>query len=242
MSTPPPRPQGRPIAFFDVDKTITAEDTFLLLVREGLKGSWWRGVFFATFSPLYVGTAWLGTSRAFSKGASLWALTVGRGAEGGLAWTRSVIAREAKRLLLPDAVDEIRRLEAAGHEVVFVTASAVEWIEPLLEAAGLPGRTLIGSRVRHAVGGWVMAGPVCYGAGKIARIEEALGRGGYVWAKGYSDSFADAPMLGRCVERILVDPSPRHLEAYERALGRGGFRLVAWRSRGAGRRATDHER
>jgi phosphatidylglycerophosphatase C len=217
-----------PVAFFDVDKTITTEDTFLLLVREGLKEHPWRALILATLSPIFLATALFTLEKRLAKGAALWSLTVGRSEEEALRWLRAVVARNADRLWLPGALEEIRALEASGFTLIFVTASAGEWIHPLLEARGLGDRGLVGTRLKPVLGGIGVKGHNCFGEEKVRRIEEAFGSS-FVWSKGYSDSIADLPMLRLCAERVLVTPTAPHRAAYVLALGEDGFREVGWR-------------
>jgi phosphatidylglycerophosphatase C len=220
----------KPVAFFDVDKTITNQDTFLLLVREGLKKSPWRGVVLGSFWPLFVSTALFGLEKRHAKGAALWALTVGLSDQAAKQWMHSVVAQAADDLWLPEALEEIQALETQGHEIVFVTASASAWITPLLEARGFEQRTLIATRLKRFAGGVVVDGHNCFAEEKVRRIEETLGRA-LTWAKGYSDSVADLPMLRLCTERILVSPLRAHEEAYRKAVGPSGYRRVEWRQK-----------
>jgi phosphatidylglycerophosphatase C len=216
------------VAFFDVDKTVTLEDTFLLLVRMRLKESPWRVLILLPLCPLFVLTFLFKFDRGYAKGAVLWSLTVGMGQKRAIAWLRSALALHANALWLPEAEAEIRDLEANGYSVVFVTASAPEWIVTLLEAKGFESRTLVGTRLREFLSGLCVAGANCYGDEKVRRIQETL-ESGFVSEKGYSDSAADLPMLRLCKERILVTPTKEHVRVYTTALGAHGFRIVNWR-------------
>lgn len=218
----------KPVAFFDVDKTITTQDTFLLLLREGLKSSPWRALLLVTFWPIFFSTALFRLKKRHAKSAALWSLTVGLGNQEAQEWLGQVVGQAASSLWLPEALEEIRTLEAQGFEVIFVTASASAWIAPLLAAKGLHSRTLIGTRLKRFAGGVVLHGENCFGEEKVRRIQSDLGTDLH-WAKGYSDSIADLPMLRLCQERILVTPLPNHEKAYARALGPKGFRMVHWR-------------
>lgn len=220
----------KPVAFFDVDKTITTQDTFLLLLREGLKKAPWRGAVLASFWPVFASTALFRLEKKHAKGAALWALTVGLSDADAKGWMRDVVTGAADALWLPEALEEIQTLESQGFEIVFVTASADAWIAPLLAARGFAGRTLIASRLKRFAGGVVLDGRNCFGEEKVRRIEDALGRA-LSWAKGYSDSVADLPMLRLCAERILVSPLASHEKAYARAVGPEGYRRVEWRQK-----------
>ena len=111
-----------------------------------------------------------------------------------------------------------------------VTASASAWITPLLAARGFEQRTLIATRLKRFAGGVVVDGNNCFAEEKVRRIQETLGRA-LTWAKGYSDSVADLPMLRLCSERILVSPLTAHEKAYKRAVGPSGYRRVEWRQK-----------
>jgi len=229
-----------PQAFFDVDKTITRSDTFLLLLRCALQEAPWRALFFVPLCPVFIVTALFRLEKRHAKGAALWIMTVGRSEATTQAWFAATIAKHAADLWLDAAEKELRALLAAGASVVFVTASAPEWISPLLASRGFASHPLIGTRIKRFAGGFCLAGFNCYGAEKVRRIEEAFGTA-LVWAHGYSDSYADAPMLERCEKRVLVSPTPAHLSAYEKRLGKSGFTCVDWRAR-MSRRITHPEK
>jgi phosphatidylglycerophosphatase C len=222
-------PTQRPVALFDVDKTITTQDTLLLLIKTSLAKAPWRAVFYVLASPLFFSTFLFRLDRGVAKGASLWAVTVLRDKESVLQQWQTLIRAQSASLLLPQALAEIQSLRQKGFEIVFVTASAPEWIAPLLQEAGCGKDSLIGTHLRWRWGGFTVVGKNCFSEEKVRRLRLELPKLG-IWKKGYSDSYADAPMLELCQERFLISPTKPHLSRYLKRLGENSFKVFRWRA------------
>ncbi len=107
---------------------------------------------------------------------------------------------EARRL-----VDQHRH---AGRATYIVSASPVELVEPLAAALGMTAGIGTASAIVDGVYTGELAGPFCYGAGKVEAIVELARWEGLdltqCWA--YSDSASDLPMLEAVGHPVAVNP------------------------------------
>jgi len=110
---------------------------------------------------------------------------------------------EARRLL------DIHR--HAGRNTYIVSAAPVELVEALARALGMTAG--IGTRgvVEDGVYTGELAGPFCYGPGKVTAMEEFARWDGLDLAQcyAYSDSASDLPMLGAVGHPVAVNPDGR---------------------------------
>ncbi len=99
----------------------------------------------------------------------------------------------------------------AGRATFIVSASPVELVEPLAQALGMTA----GIGTRSAIVGGVytgeLAGPFCYGAGKVEAIAELARWEGFDLGQcyAYSDSASDLPMLRAVGHPVAVNPDSR---------------------------------
>jgi HAD superfamily hydrolase (TIGR01490 family) len=121
------------------------------------------------------------------------------------------IRPEARRLL-----DLHRR---AGRSTYIVSAAPVEIVEPLALSLGMTAGIGTRGEVEDGVYNGRLAGPFCYGAGKVVAMEEIARWDGLDLAQcyGYSDSASDLPMLQAVGHPVAVNPDAklaRHARAY----------------------------
>ena len=122
------------------------------------------------------------------------------------------IRPEARRLL------ELHR--HAGRNTYIVSAAPVEIVEPLAQSLGMTAGIGTRSRVVDGVYDGELAGPFCYGAGKVTAMEEIARWDGLDLAQcyAYSDSASDLPMLQAVGHPVAVNPDTR-LGRHARANG-----------------------
>jgi HAD superfamily hydrolase (TIGR01490 family) len=122
------------------------------------------------------------------------------------------IRPEARRLL-----DLHRR---AGRSTYIVSAAPVEIVEPLALALGMTAGIGTCGEVEDGVYNGRLAGPFCYGAGKVTAMEEIARWDGLDLAQcyGYSDSASDLPMLQAVGHPVAVNPDAK-LARHARANG-----------------------
>jgi HAD superfamily hydrolase (TIGR01490 family) len=127
-------------------------------------------------------------------------------------------------VLLGKLRPEARRLldlhRHGGRATYIVSAAPQEIVAPLAESLGMTGG--IGTRGEIVDGVYTgrLAGPFCYGAGKVEAIEELARWEGYDLAQcyAYSDSASDLPMLRAVGHPVAVNPDGR-LERHARRHG-----------------------
>lgn len=127
-------------------------------------------------------------------------------------------------VLLGKIRPEARRLvdihRHAGRSTYIVSAAPHEIVEPLAVSLGMTGGIgTVGSVVDGIYTG-ELDGPFCYGAGKVAAIDELARWDGLDLAQcyAYSDSASDLPMLSAVGHPVAVNPDSR-LERHARAHG-----------------------
>lgn len=100
---------------------------------------------------------------------------------------------------------------ARGHDRIVLSASPTEIVSRLAEMAGLEYGTGTTSE-RNADGVYTgrLAGPFCYGEGKVEVMRELAAGHGYDLAASYaySDSVSDLPMLRAVGHPVAVNPEP----------------------------------
>ena len=194
----PARATGRPAAFFDLDKTIIAKSSTLAFSRPfyagGLisRGSVLRSAY-AQFVYLVGGADHdqMEKMREFLSRLS---------AGWDVATVREIVADTLHHVVDPlvfdEAVSLIEQHRLAGRDVVIVSASGAEVVEPIGEMLGADA--VIATRMEIAEGRYT--GTIdyyAYAENKATAIQELAERRGYDLARSYaySDSITDLPML-----------------------------------------------
>lgn len=127
-------------------------------------------------------------------------------------------------VLLGKIRPEARRLvdihRSAGRATYIVSAAPQEIVEPLATSMGMTGGIgTVGEVVDGRYTG-ELAGPFCYGTGKVDAIEELARWDGLDLTQcyAYSDSASDLPMLSAVGHPVAVNPDSK-LERHARAHG-----------------------
>ena len=96
----------------------------------------------------------------------------------------------------------------AGRATFIVSASPVELVEPLAQALGMTGGIGTRSAIVDGIYTGELAGPFCYGDGKVEAIVELARWEGFDLGQcyAYSDSASDLPMLGAVGHPVAVNP------------------------------------
>jgi HAD superfamily hydrolase (TIGR01490 family) len=131
------------------------------------------------------------------------------------------IRPEARRLL------DLHR--HAGRATYIVSAAPQEIVAPLAQSLGMAGG--IGTRGEVVDGVYTgrLAGPFCYGPGKVEALHELARWDGYDLSQcyAYSDSASDLPMLQAVGHPVAVNPDSR----LERHARRHGWPIVHFSQR-----------
>jgi phosphatidylglycerophosphatase C len=184
---------GRPIAAFDFDGTLTVRDSFIAFMT-------WRQ------SPAKLAAALIRLTPAFLlylvlrnrgrlKAATIRVL-LGRVPRHELqARARAFATATADQLLRPDARATWARHRAAGFLMAIVTASPEDIVAPF--ARGLGADVLIATRLKIDSQGWLtgdLDGANCRGPEKVRRLQQVFGPGMEL-AEAYGDTRGDREML-----------------------------------------------
>lgn len=122
--------------------------------------------------------------------------------------------------LRPEARRLLDRHRHAGRDTFIVSAGPQEIVEPLAHSLGMTSGIGTRSVVEDGVYTGDLAGPFCYGEGKVEAIAELAQWNGYDLDQcyAYSDSASDLPMLEAVGHPVAVNPDGR-LERHARANG-----------------------
>lgn len=184
---------GRPIAAFDFDGTLTVRDSFTAFLRwRAGSGRYALGMANLGFAALrYLidrdrGRIKADAAREFLRGLARAELE---------AEARTFAAAHAAALLRPDALAVWRDWKAKGARLVIVTASPSVVVRPfaeMLEADELIGTEMAYDAQDRVTGAF--ATPNCRGPEKVARLEARFGAGLRL-AAAYGDTAGDREML-----------------------------------------------
>jgi HAD superfamily hydrolase (TIGR01490 family) len=210
---------GRAAAFFDVDKTILAENSGTLYLR----ALWDRGE---------VGLGTLAANLASYLQYKLNLLDLER-------WTRRTMEQfrgQSERALMrealqwfedyvrptiyPEAVELVRKHEAEGDLVALVSGATRFVIKPLADHLGV--RHVMHTHLEVVDGLFTgrVLDPICFGEGKIYWLQQLIEREGIELARSwfYTDSITDLPLLDLVGHPTVVNPDPLlYREARRRA-------------------------
>lgn len=189
----------RKIYCFDFDGTLTTSDTMLELIKfvHG-KGRLLRGLlanaFWLVLMKLHLYPNWKSKERILT-----WFF-------GGMEVADfeamcSVFAMRNHKLIRPKAIAEITDLMSKGNMVLVVSASARNWVQPMLEKVFTQMPILL-STCLEVIDGKItgkLSGNNCHGQEKVERIKTYLKTNGisrkdcYIYA--YGDSKGDKEMM-----------------------------------------------
>lgn len=118
----------------------------------------------------------------------------------------------------PQALELVRQHQAAGDEVIIVTATNAFVTRPIAQAFGVNELIAIELVRDDAPGGsgWYtgeIAGTPSFREGKVTRVTEWLAQRGLDWGRVhttfYSDSINDVPLLEKADVAVATNPDPR---------------------------------
>ena len=182
------------IAFFDFDGTITTRDT-LLEIFKFHKGNFKFYLGFAINAPFIF--AWKAgiISNQAAKERMLRYFFVGMPVTAFQQQCDEFSKTVLPSLIRPKAMQEIEKHQAAGTDVVIVSASAENWIQ---QWCALHNIQLIATKLQ--VKNDLLTGKIenlnCHGEEKVNRIHAAFELSAFNEIYCYGDSGGDRPMLG----------------------------------------------
>lgn len=212
---------GRAVAFFDLDKTLIARSSAYAFGRQFLhQGLITRRAtaHLAIAQLLYLLRGQSSTTMDAEKDR-LSALSAG----WAVAQVRHIAAQTVKAVVAPAIYPEARTLidlhQRAGHEVVIVSASVRDLVEPIATELGIT--RVICSEMEIRDGRYT--GDVafyCKGAEKARQMARLTAAEGFDLTRSfaYSDSATDVPMLSAVGHPVAVNPDAE-LKAIARQRG-----------------------
>ena len=147
-----------------------------------------------------------------------------QGLEKSIAAHASYMSAVVQKSIKKQALALVQRHQAAGDEVIIVTATNEFVTRPIAQAFGVQHLIAI-DLVRDATGlpTGEIAGIPSFREGKVARVEQWLAERGKTWgdvaqSTVYSDSINDLPLLEKVSHPVATNPDDR-LTAIAQARG-----------------------
>ena len=197
----------RVVAAFDFDKTISTRDNVVPFLRAVVGRARLTRALLA-ISPRLVRAALDDDRRDAAKVAlvrhTLTGYDATRVAEVAVAFARDVVACH----LRPDVVERVTWHRDQGHEIVIVSASFKDYLDPIGVELGVSA--VLATELAVGDDGRLtgeLVGPNVRGAEKVRRLDAWVGdRPAYVWA--YGDSSGDHELLARADQGVNVGRAP----------------------------------
>jgi HAD superfamily hydrolase (TIGR01490 family) len=196
-------------AFFDLDKTILAKSSTLAFSRPFYDGGLInrRSVLRSAYAQFVFALQGADHDQMEKMRAYLSSMVAG----WPVQTVRDIVAETLHTIVDPlvydEAVSLIESHQAQGHEVVIVSASGAEVVEPIGEMLGADH--VIATQMVVADGSYTgEIATYAYGEGKAVAIRALAGERGYDLAEcfAYSDSETDLPMLEAVGHPHAVNP------------------------------------
>ena len=201
--------RNRVAAFFDVDKTLIAENSGTLYVRNlWEKGEIdWRTASQHLFAYLRYKLNLLDIEQFAESTAEDFA---GRAEEELMAESRGWVSETLRDLIYPEAFELVQKHREAGHIVALVSGATRYIVEPLAEYLGVEHTMHTQLEVRNGLFTGRIVHPVCFGEGKIYWLQQLIDRENIELAKSYfyTDSVTDQPLLDLVGHPVVVNPDP----------------------------------
>ncbi len=207
--TYPEQVSSRSAAFFDLDKTIIAKSSTLAFSKPFFEGGLLsrRAVLRSAYAQFMFSINGADHDQLEKMRAYLTQMVAGWDVEVVRQSVGETLHSIIDPIVFDEAVELIEEHQAAGRDVVIVSASGTEVVEPIGEMLGVDhviATTLVVKNGRYT-------GEVefyAYGPNKAKAMKELAAERGYDLAESYaySDSETDAPMLAAVGHPFAVNP------------------------------------
>ncbi|MDT0277520.1 HAD family hydrolase [Blastococcus goldschmidtiae] len=199
----------RGAAFFDLDKTIIAKSSTLAFGRPFFQGGLInrRTVLKTAYAQFVFSLAGADAQQMERLRAQMTAMVTGWDAAAVQEIVRETLHEIVDPLVYAEAADLIEEHKVAGREIVIVSSSGAEMVEPIGEMLGAD--RVVATRMVVEDGRYT--GEIefyAYAENKAAAMREVAAVGGYDLADcyAYSDSVTDLPMLTAVGHPTAVNP------------------------------------
>ena len=209
ISAPAKRPSQRPAAFFDLDKTVIAASSSTVFSRQfysrGLINK--RDVVRSAYTQFVYLLGGADHDQTERMRQYLSSLVTGWPVEQVREIVAEALHENIDPVVYAEAVELIRSHQAAGIDVIIVSASGSEVVEPIARLLGVD--QVIATRLVEEAGKYT--GEIeyyAYGPEKAHAVEKLAAEHNYdlgaSWA--YSDSITDVPLLEAVGHPYAVNP------------------------------------
>ena len=196
-------------AFFDMDKTLIAENSGSLYMKyryeRGEVGGWdlAKGLF--AYLQYKAGVLDI---RAFTQQAMV--EFRGQSERKLLREARDFVEGLVLPTVYPAAIEIVRDHQAKGHVVAIVSGATKFVVKPLAEALGIKHYLYTRLEVEHGRFTGRVIDPICFEEGKIYWLQQFIDERGIDLAKSwfYTDSVTDIPLLDLVGHPVAVNPDP----------------------------------
>jgi HAD superfamily hydrolase (TIGR01490 family) len=199
----------RAAAFFDLDKTVIAKSSALAFGRPFFNGGLInrRVVLKTAYAQFVFSLAGADAQQMERLRAQITAMCTGWDVATVHDIVRETLHEIVDPLVYAEAADLIEEHRAAGREIVIVSSSGAEMVEPIGEMLGAD--RVVATRMVTAEGRYT--GEIefyAYADNKAAAMRRLADEGGYDLADcyAYSDSITDLPMLSAVGHPTAVNP------------------------------------
>jgi HAD superfamily hydrolase (TIGR01490 family) len=196
-------------AFFDMDKTLIAENSGSLYMKYRYERGEVDGWELAKGLYAYLRyKAGILDIRAFTQGAML--EFRGQSERRLFREARDFVRKMVIPTLYPAAIEKIRWHQAQGHVVAIVSGATKFIVRPLAEQLGVRHYLYTRLEVEHGRFTGRVIDPICFEEGKIYWLQQLVDEKGIDLAKSwfYTDSVTDLPLMELVGHPVAVNPDP----------------------------------
>ncbi|MFY3382914.1 HAD family hydrolase [Paracidovorax sp. MALMAid1276] len=207
-------PRRLRLALFDLDHTLLPLDSDYEWGAFTIRIGWNDPVEFARRNDEFYAHYQAGTLNVHDYVRFATEAVRQRGPEAAAAAHQQFMREVITPAIQPQALDLIRGHQAAGDEVLIVTATNEFVTAPIARALGVP--QLLAVQLARDANGWYTGqidGTPTMREGKVTRMEQWLAERQLGWADVdstfYSDSMNDVPLLEKVNHPVATNPDPR---------------------------------
>ena len=196
-------------AFFDMDKTLIAENSGTLLMKHRYELGEIGNLDLLKGVAVYLQYK-LGVLDIRSWAQSVLAEYRGKREDEIEKQAREWFDEKVTPALYPEAEQLVREHDAAGHVVAIVSGATKFIVRPLAERLGIPHMLYTRLEVDDGCFTGRVIDPICFEEGKIYWLQQLIEEEGIDLAKSYfyTDSITDRPLLDLVAHPIAVNPDP----------------------------------